>query len=196
MIAHYGCFEDVSAVIDTCPPCSVSHAACLSFELDHLFSGQSVLWDQRVNALPLTPLFLTQKKLSCTGQNLSLTTSHLSYCIPLILASVANDPDIGTPFAESRLLTATLWPFSLPFNVQVLIPVGSYGFVNLTSPSVDGCYLYIIIHYGMLQRDWGIRSVPRGGRPDPESFKVIDTYTYSKNHTNSPYSPYVCPRML
>ena len=63
MIAHYGCFEDVSAVIGMCPPCSVLHAACLSFEVDHLFSGQSVLWDQRVTAcsLFLTPIFLTQK---------------------------------------------------------------------------------------------------------------------------------------
>ena len=42
MIAHYGCFEDESVVIDACPPCSVVYAACLSFEVDHLFSGQSV----------------------------------------------------------------------------------------------------------------------------------------------------------
>ena len=33
---------------------------------------------------------------------------------------------------------------------------------------------------------------PRGGRPDPESSKAIETYNYSQNHTNSPY---VCPRM-
>ena len=50
MIAHYGCIEDESAVIDECLPCGVSCAACLSFEVDHLFSGQSVLWDQRVTA--------------------------------------------------------------------------------------------------------------------------------------------------
>ena len=62
MIAHYGCFEDVSAVIDVCPPCNVSHAACSSFEVDHLFSGHSVPWDQWVTVclLFLTPLFLTQ----------------------------------------------------------------------------------------------------------------------------------------
>ena len=36
MTAHYGCFEDVSVVIDACPLCSVSHAVCLSFEVDHL----------------------------------------------------------------------------------------------------------------------------------------------------------------
>ena len=41
-----GAFEDESAVIDMFPPCSVSHAACLSFEVDCLFSDQSVLWDK------------------------------------------------------------------------------------------------------------------------------------------------------
>ena len=53
MIAHDGCFEDVSAVIDTCPLCSVSCAECLSFEFDFLFSGHSVLWDQRAISCPL-----------------------------------------------------------------------------------------------------------------------------------------------
>ena len=56
MIAHYGCFEDVSAVIDIYPLCSVLHAACLSFEVDHLFSGQSVLLDQRATACSFFPL--------------------------------------------------------------------------------------------------------------------------------------------
>ena len=51
----------------------------------------------------------------------------------------------------------TLWPFILPFNVQVMIPVESCGLFSLTSTSVDGCYLYINVHYGMSQRDWGIR---------------------------------------
>ena len=50
--------EDVSTVIDACPPCSVLSAACLCFEVDHLFSGQSLLWDQRVTGCSL---FLTQK---------------------------------------------------------------------------------------------------------------------------------------
>ena len=95
-------------------------------------------------------------------------------------------------FCQSKLPTITLWPGSILFNVQVMILVGYSGFINLASTSVDGCYLYIIIHYGMSQRDWGIRSVPRHGRPDAESLKVIDTNTYSKNHTNSPC---VCPRV-
>ena len=68
-----------------------------------------------------------------------------------------------------------------------MILAGSSAFFNHASASVDGCYFYIIIHSGMSQRDWGIRSVPMGGRPGPESFKAIDTYTISKNHTNSPY---------
>ena len=50
MIAHYGCLEVESAVIDVFPPCSVLCAASLSFDINHLFSGQSVLWDQRVTA--------------------------------------------------------------------------------------------------------------------------------------------------
>ena len=69
----------------------------------------------------------------------------------------------------------TPWPLSIMFNAQVMIPVGSYGLLSLAFAPVDGCYLYIIIHYGMSQRNWGIRSVPRAGRPDPE-FKAIDTY--------------------
>ena len=48
MIAHYECFKDVSAVNDTCPPCSVLCASCLSFKVYHLFSGKYVLWDKRV----------------------------------------------------------------------------------------------------------------------------------------------------
>ena len=47
MIAHYGCFEDVSVVIDACLLCSVLHATCLSSKDDHLFSGQYVLWNQK-----------------------------------------------------------------------------------------------------------------------------------------------------
>ena len=70
----------------------------------------------------------------------------------------------------------TLWPFSLSLNAQVMIPTGSYGLFTLASVSVDGYYLYIIIHYGMSQRDWGIRSTPRAGRFDPK-FEAIDTYT-------------------
>ena len=95
-------------------------------------------------------------------------------------------------FCQSRLLTVTLWLCSLPFNVQVIGCLGSSGLIKLSSMSVDGCYLYIIIHYDMLQNVCRIRSMPRGDRPDSESFQVVDTYTYSKNHTNSPY---VCPRV-
>ena len=93
---------------------------------------------------------------------------------------------------QIRLLTATLWPCGHPFNVQVMILAGSSGLFNCASTYIEGCYLYIIIHYGISQRGWGIKSVPRGGRPNPEWFKAIDTYTYSKNHTNSPC---VCPRI-
>ena len=86
----------------------------------------------------------------------------------------------------------TLWPCSLSINEQVMILVGSSGFFNCAATSVDGCYLYIIIQYGMLQRGWGISLALRDERPYPDSFKGIDTYTYNENHTNSPY---LCPRM-
>ena len=54
-----GCLEDISAVIDACPSCSESCASCLNFDVYYLFSGQSVLWDQRDTAclLFLTSLF-------------------------------------------------------------------------------------------------------------------------------------------
>ena len=94
-----------------------------------------------------------------------------------------------------QVATVTLWPCSLLFNVQVMILVGSSGFFTCASTSVDGCYLYIIIHYGMSQRDWGIRLVPRGGRPGPESLKAIDTYTYHTIHITHINSPYVSARM-
>ena len=58
MSAHYECFTDVSTVIDVCPLCSVSCAACISFEVDHLFSHQSVL---RVQGAIASPLFLNWK---------------------------------------------------------------------------------------------------------------------------------------
>ena len=84
-------------------------------------------------------------------------------------------------FWQERLLIMTLHPYSLSFNV-----------FSHTTASVDGCCLYIIIHHGMSQWDCRKGSVPRGGRPGPESFKAIDTYTHRESHTNSPC---VCPRM-
>ena len=86
----------------------------------------------------------------------------------------------------------TLCPCCLSFNVQDIILVGSSGFFNHASTSVNGCCLYTIIHYGISWWGWWIGSVHRDGRPELESFKAIDTYTYSENCTNSPH---VCPRM-
>ena len=153
MIAHYGCFEDVSAVIDVCPICSVS---CLSFEVDHLFSGQSVLWNQRdcclsiVSQLFLAVMHWSEPK-SYNKSNELLHSQDFGFR--------GQRSSYRNSFCQSRLLTMTLQPFSFPFNVQIMILAGSYGFFNLASTSVDGCYLYIIIHYGMSQRDWVIRLV-------------------------------------
>ena len=53
MIAHDGCFDDLNAVIDTVPFViyHVPHVEAL--KLIVYFSGQSVLWDQRVITYPL-----------------------------------------------------------------------------------------------------------------------------------------------
>ena len=58
MIAYYGCFEDLSAVIDMFSLCSVPCATCLSCEFDYIFNGQSVLWKYSAIACLL---FLNQK---------------------------------------------------------------------------------------------------------------------------------------
>ena len=156
--------------------CHMLHV--FSFEVDYPFSGQSVLWDQRGSCclLFLTPLIFLLRKIASMHWSESV-----SYNKPFELLC---SQDLGfrdqwsrcrNSFCQSMLLTTTLQPFSLPFNVQVMISVGFYMILNLASMSVDGCYLYTTIHYGMLWRDWGIRSVPKGCRPDPES-KAIDTY--------------------
>ena len=149
-----------------CCMCGIS----LSFEVDQPFSGQSVLWDQRGYCMSIVSYsidFLTQKNsCHCTGQSLSLTTCHLSYCIPRILALGSQWSIYRNSFCQSRLLTTTLWPFqppiqctghdsmtlwpfSLPFNAQVMIHARSYWFLNLASTSIYGCYFYLIIYYGM-----------------------------------------------
>ena len=98
-------------------------------------------------------------------------------------------------FCQSRLLTVTLWPCSLMFNVQVMILAGSSGFFNSAYMSVDRCCLYIIIHYGTSQR-LGNKVSTYGGRTDPDFFKEIDTYAYNKNHTKSPYVCLGCIKIV
>ena len=63
-------------------------------------------------------------------------------------------PGWRNSFWQSWLLQMTLWPHSLPFQAQVMILVGSYWFFNCASISVDGWYLYIIIHNNMSWWDW------------------------------------------
>ena len=106
----------------------------------------------------------------------------MCYSVPRILVLGANDPDPGieTPVDKAGCLQCLSSPFSLLLNAQVMIPPGSYWFIDLASASIGWCCLYIIIQYGMSGRDWVMWSVPRGGRTDPEFFKAIDTYTYIK----------------
>ena len=146
MIAHYGCFENVSAVIDACPLCSVMCATCSSFEVDCLFSGQSVLWDQRAIACPLVlnqkiaDMHWTEPK-SCNKPFVLLHSQDFSFS--------SKWTGYRNTFWQCSLLTATLWPCRPLFNVQVMILAGSSGFFNHAFTSVDGCHLYIFIYYGM-----------------------------------------------
>ena len=112
---------------------------------------------------------------------------------PRFLALGANDLVIGTPFDKAGCLH---WPSGLVASCSMCRSWCLWGlqrFFNHASTSIDGCYLYIIIHYGISQRDCRIRMVLRGGRPDPESFNATETYIYSKKCT---YSAYVCPRII
>ena len=80
MVAHYGCFEDVSAVIDACPSCSVSCAGCLSFEVDLLCSSQSVPLDQSycLFIVPVNPaISIIKKKLQQDTQLQTRTSISL-----------------------------------------------------------------------------------------------------------------------
>ena len=56
MIVHDGCFDDLSAINDTCTLCSywVPHVETL--KLIVYSSGQSVLWDQRAIAYPCSSI--------------------------------------------------------------------------------------------------------------------------------------------
>ena len=152
--------------------------SALAFKVDCPFGGQSVAWDQRgcCCLLFLTPLIFLLQKIAIMHW-----FALKSYNRPFELL---HSWDFGcrgqwlgyrTPFAKGGCLQ---WLCGISSLIQCA-GNGScrvYGVFSLASASVDGCYLYIIIHYGRSQRDWGIRLVPRAGRPDPE-FKAIDTYT-------------------
>ena len=165
MIAHYGIFEDVSQSLTwilllVCHVLPVEALKLIIYLVVNLCYG--------IKGILFVHCFSLRKQLSCTGQNLILT-SHELLCSQ-DFGFRGQTSRYSNSFCQSRFLTATHWPFSLPFNVQAMIPVRSYGFFNLASTSADGCYLYIIIHYGMSWRDWRTRLVPVGGRPDPKIF--------------------------
>ena len=188
MIAHYGCFEDVSAVIDVYPLHSVSCAACFK-----LWSWSSILVVNLCYGIKGSScLSIFSHSLPCTGQSLSLTTSHLSYCIPGILALGTYDLVTGPSFPKQ-----VAYSDSLAFQPPIQCPGHeSCGVLWVFQPCLCICRWVLPLHHHPLwhvSKRMGIRLVPRGGRPGPESFKAIDTYTCSKNHTNSPF---VCPRML
>ena len=107
MIVHYG-FLKMKVQSLTCVLlvlCCVLYV--FSFEVDHPFSGQSVLWDQRGYCSPLflTPLIFLLRKIAVMNWS-----EPKSYNKPFELMHSwdsglgANDPDIGTPLAKAGCL--------------------------------------------------------------------------------------------
>ena len=89
----------VPVVVYHVPHVEVLIITCVSLKLIAYSSGQSVLWDQRAIAYPLSSSI--QKCLSCTGQILGLTMSHMCLLHSLDFGLGANDQVIGTPFNEA-----------------------------------------------------------------------------------------------
>ena len=123
-----------------------------SFEIEIVY-----LWDhsecsrtKRGYHLSFLPI---QNRCHASGQILSLVISHsfLLYCLDFGFSGQWSG--WRNCFWQSWLLTMALQPHSLPFHTQVMILVGSYRFFNCTSTSVDGCYLYNIIHNSTSQWD-------------------------------------------
>ena len=130
--------------------------------------------------------YQSQNRCHVSGQILSLSQLFILIAFPRFWF-YGQWSSWGNCFWVNGLLTMTLWPHSLPFHVQVMILMDSYGFFNQASTSVVGCYLYIIIHNSMSWWDWGIGLAPLCGRSAPKSLKAIDSYTYNKSHIDSLY---------
>ena len=99
MIAHYGCFKDVSAVIDMCPLCSALCAECFKlivYLVANLCYG--------IKGATACPLFLTQKIAVMHWSEPKSYNKPFELLHSLDLALRANDPDIGTPFAKAGCL--------------------------------------------------------------------------------------------
>ena len=107
MIAHYGYFEDVSAVIDTCPLCNVSHGVCFSLDVDQPFDSQSVVWDQRSYCclFIINPLIFLLQKIAVMhwSEPTSYNKSFELLC-SWDFGLGANDLHIGTPFTKAGCL--------------------------------------------------------------------------------------------
>ena len=104
MIAHYGWFEDVNAVIEMCPPCCVLCTACKALKLI-IYLVVSLY--SAINACSLFLILLfSQSENSCYAlvRTEVLQQSTLNYCILGISALGANDLDRGTHFAKAGCL--------------------------------------------------------------------------------------------
>ena len=100
-IAHDGCFDDLSAVINMCSLYSMSAPCVKAWKLIIYSSGQLVLWDQRAIAYSL---FLNPKiaVMHWSEPKSFNELVFLSYSLDLGLG--ANDLPIETPFAKAGCL--------------------------------------------------------------------------------------------
>ena len=173
----------LSAVIDTCPLWSVMHAMCYNWVLICVLLKLIVYSRDHskccgIKGDIICPYYQFESRCHASGQILSLKMSHLALPHSLNFDFGGQWSGCRNCFWQDQLLTMTLCPCSLLLNVQDMILVGSYRFLNCTSTSVDGCCLYIIIHNGMSWWDWGVGLVPWCGRSESESFKAKDAYAY------------------
>ena len=171
-------FDDCSwwliAVINTCVSFVVCHIPHIEVSLWSWSSIQVANLCCGIRGLlPIHWCLIRKIAVMYWSESYILITSHLCY-------SITSDFGIKdqwsrsrymNSFWQSRVLTMTLLAF------QPLIPYAGHDSCRVLqfqpiSASVDGCYH---LHHHPLWhgagRDCGIRSVPRGGRPDPELFK-------------------------
>ena len=101
MIAHDGCFEDVSAVIDMCPLCIMLCAKCWSFEVYHLLV---INLCYGVKGLLLIYCFSIKNSCHALVRTYVLQQAIWAIAFPEFWLKGASDPIIGTPFAKAGCL--------------------------------------------------------------------------------------------
>ena len=168
-----------------CIPCHMLWMGHNEPEIKCLFKTSFwVLWDHTGQHLSF---YQSESRCHASGQILSLAKIYLILLHSLDFCFGGQWLGCRNCFWQDWLLTMTLQPCCLSFNVQDIMLMRSYRFLNHAATSADGCCLYIIIHNSMSWWDWGVGLVPQCGRSEPESFKSTDTYACSSYHTSSSY---------